>query len=371
MKETDYLISILIYFVVFSSTIIYYHFYEKSKRYRKENVKVSRIIEKIIVLLPCILIPSIAFSFRKSGTDLAAYESLYLNYKLYSLLDCFSVFSTEKGWIILNYISPSFNFALFLSSFIFLTNMVVCIELALNKYKSLSWTIVLLVFYCIFMNIMRQMIAVSYCTLFTVLFVKKHRFRYFFFILIGYFFHKSALLFLGMPILIYFMNRFKDYRMIIVFLMVLMPLITPLLFQLLNILNIYSSKASINININPFFLFCILAVIIIYTFYSQWNWSRFSAFDSQYSMNKTIKLEKTYYNLFIVTLPIQTMGFMATYFDRLTYYFYIFVAFFIPLSLKTIRFKRNEYRLVLAMWFLIYFIAVFIINNTANAIPVV
>ena len=141
----SFIASFLIYVICFAISIFCYGFSERcTKRTRA------------FFFVLAIVIPAFMSAFRTSGTDLHAYISIYERIHANNLDRAY-----EPLWMLLNFISPTREIWLFLSSVVFLAVSHAAIRRHGFKNSTLAWAIVILSFFSVFFNIMRQMIAVA------------------------------------------------------------------------------------------------------------------------------------------------------------------------------------------------------------------
>jgi len=336
-------LSMFIYFATFLSSILIYRYSLACKK--KTN---KRVFLFIAVCIPCI-----TAALRTSGADLKTYFEYYdiikeINFKS----------GREPLWVIVNWLSPTKHWMLFFTSMIFLCFSMGSIEYFVKKSKSMAWSIVLLVFYSTFLNIMRQMIAVAIITYFFKYLFKKKYLAYFVGIAIAACFHRSSAIMAVTPVILFFAKRLRHYDVLIFILAVLMPLLTPFIFKALELLNFYTKYVhNISFNFQPQFILCMLPPTFLY--YITGGRKKHSA------------IVNNLFYIYLVSFPIQTFGFMAQYVDRMTYNFYFTVCLFVPMIVDEIGdvALRRKTALFMDSWFLIYYIGVFAVVGTATVYP--
>lgn len=343
------IISLILYIIVFVHSIFFYSKYSKEK--------------KVIFLFFSILIVSLLSTFRKSGTDYSNYNNIYDSISKMDSTEFFSNY-IEFGWRILNLLSFNYNMVLFISSFMFLSFSALSINFFTKNYKTIAWSILLLVFYGVFINIMRQMLAVSIFSYACVFLFKKKKngeklALYVIWVVIAAMFHKSALLMLVVPI-IYFI---KNKRILLVFILLLCPVIPILsvfIFRVLGYFNIYQSYIGNEMDINFSFIFCMIPPFILMMLYL-FNIGSF---------NRDEKLD-TLVCIFALCFPIQVLGFMAKNVDRLTYYFYFMMIFIVPMIIDREKkfIQRSNIKILSYLWYSFYYLAVFFVMNLTDMFP--
>lgn len=336
-------LSILVYFATFSSSILFFKFAQY-----KNNTSFQ-----IIKYIVAILIPCVTASFRVSGADFNTYMGYYDTIKEIGFAS-----GREPFWVILNLLSPSRRWMLFLSAFMFLFFSYKSICYFVKKSRTSAWSIVLLVFYSTFLNIMRQMIAVSIIVYsFKYLFKRKY-FNYLLWLIIGAMFHKSSFLLIIAPIIIFVSHRLKHYDILILVLTLIMPLLVPFIFTILSFFNLFSKYTqSLKFSFEPQFILCMLPPVGLYYLTG--------------GKKSHSNIVNNLFCLYIISFPIQTMGFMASYIDRLTYNFYFTVCLLVPMIIDEIRYSNTRRQLAILSngWFLIYYIGVFVVAGTATVYP--
>ncbi len=343
------LASLFLYIIIFAYSIFLYNKYSKERN--------------VIFLIFSILIVALLATFRKSGTDYYNYEHIYESISKLDVSEFFSYY-IELGWRFINYISPNYYFVLFISSFIFLSFSAASINYFVKKYKLVSWIILLLVFYGVFINIMRQMLAVSIFSYACVQLFKNKNLGaklllYIFWIIIAAMFHKSALLMLIVP-LFYFIKNKRTALLLVLIVCPLIPVLSVLIFGILRYLNIYNSYIGNDMDLDISFILCMLppfALMLLYLF-------------NIGSFKKDSKLS-TLICLYSLCFPIQVLGFMAKNVDRLTYYFYFMMIFIIPMiiSQEKKRLNKSSIKNLSLVWYSFYFLAVFFVVNLTDMFP--
>lgn len=148
----------LFYLIIFSLSTLFIHLGSKSK---------TR--QQLIMYSIGVLIPVIAATYRgiSVGKDTAVYIELYYAYVSASSIDqLFMMMNTELLFILTSYIGTflgGYKFVFFCYSFLTITFLLI----TLNKYKrylciSLGYIMFLFLLYNTSLNIMRQMLAVSF-----------------------------------------------------------------------------------------------------------------------------------------------------------------------------------------------------------------
>lgn len=344
--------SFLIYVASFALSIFCYNF---SKRCTKRT--------RVFFIALAIVIPALMSAFRTSGTDLHAYISIYERIHA-GTLDA----SYEPLWVLLNAIAPTREIWLFLSSVVFLTVSHLAIRRHGLKNCTLAYTIVLLVFFSVFFNIMRQMLAVA-IIFYGYYYLERRRYLpYILSVVVAMMFHKSAILMLALLLLKLVIRNdgaqgVKDRHMKVFSIAIfacaaVAPFVASPLFRLIAILTPFDQYVS-GLAWNPDleFLICMLPPVVL--FYLSGGHRGHSAHCNELFL------------IYICCLPIQTLGFMATYVNRMVYYFYFFVVALVPAILDDLKGKRDcpKYQFIFWMWFLLYYVLVFAVFNTADAYP--
>lgn len=160
------ILSNIIYVPIFILSIFFFNM-ASSTFNRCDLKKTSNFLSFAGYISISILSLVVLSTFRKSGTDTEAYADIFRTVKNIGIGATYP----EKGWVIFNYLMPSYECVLFVSALVFLGFSALAIYLNVKEERTLAWVIVILVFFQIYNNIMRQMIACA-ILLFGYYFVK-------------------------------------------------------------------------------------------------------------------------------------------------------------------------------------------------------
>lgn len=336
-------LSITIYLATFAFSILLYKFSLVCK-----NKAGARICLAIAVCIPCV-----TAAFRTSGTDLKSYFQYYDTIKSVNFKS-----GCEPLWVVVNLLSPNKRCMLFITAMLFLSFCMGSVNCFVKKSKSMAWSIVLLVFYSTFLNIMRQMIAVAIVAYFFKYLFEKKYLIYILGVVMASLFHKSAITMIMIPAIIFLANKFNKYDVLILITAISMPFAAPLIFKALEKFNIYAGYVhNIDFKFEPQFILCMLPPTFLYYVTG--------------GRKKHSDILNNLFYIYLVSFPMQTFGFMAQYVDRLTYNFYFTVCLFVPMIIDEIEDITKQRRLAFAMnsWFLIYYVGVFVVVGTAAVYP--
>lgn len=359
----------LIYLVVFLISLFFINFY-----YKKNINRSAKIIAIVIgILLPCLLA---GFRDYSVGTDINTYGNIWFMYaknakNLFKFLQFAKWSNIGIGYALLNYttarICPSPHFFYFVLNLI--ANVLIFISLLRNKdicNITLGMAIFYLVFWGIFLNALRQSIAIS-IVFFSYYYVRHNNiFKFLICIVLAYTFHSSAII----GLLIYFIHFINIYlknkvlKIVIAFFMLI-----PITF-FWNILSVINSIGllpnryaeyleSVNrgggavIRIVFYGLLLFLFLIFI-------------------SRKNTMKEKKDLLFYLIVSLCFSTLAFKDAQSVRVAHYFDVFCCYSIPYLSMNSRVNKSDIiycKITWAIIFIVYFIFVFGIRGSDGIVP--
>ena len=208
----DALISLAIYFVLFSVVLFFAYLVDTNKRKKKK--KETIIFGLLVVIIPCIFAGMRADSV---GTDIRVYAKTVFEYVLHSgsILETQQVYNVELGYVTLAYVCSKISSSL--SFFLFATELLIvvpvyCVAYKRSKKCSVWFTMLvyLLVLYCSTFNIMRQSIAASFLLLSYQFFEEKKLKKSIIFAVIACFFHNSTIVGIAMYLVAKFIGQIKN-----------------------------------------------------------------------------------------------------------------------------------------------------------------
>ena len=304
--------------------------------------------------LLAVIIPSITAAFRECGIDFEAYKSMYINIRNGTGYE-----NIEPLWYQLNRIMPSYEWLLFVSAFLFLGMAYLGICLILEKDRWLAWFIMLAVCYSTFYNGMRQMLAVSFVFAAIALMHRKKLLLGLVLIVIAYFFHKSAIFMLVVPIYLFISKRVKYIEGIVAFLTFFCIVGLPAITAFLRDIGMYTGYLEeIRWRLSLSFLLYALPPIIPYYFFRP-NFS---------DDNKTLSL---CFDLYLLIIPFQFLGMSINYADRVMLYFQIFITVLIPLMIIEVNkdSTKNYLKPMYILWFLFHYTVLNILLEGQGTYP--
>jgi hypothetical protein len=362
---------VLIYLVVFTFSIFLF--------YLAEKVQSIRIVH-IPLLLMTLFLPSILAGYRDLtiGVDVLVYvEPLFRAARSYTTYSLFSddYAGCEPLYKLLVYISASFSnkiaWLLFFQEFIIVYSVYYSYRQFKNTIPSYIFFIVyFLLFFHHSFNIMRQMLAMSFC-LISFSFLLKHKLiKSFVAFLPALGFHSTAFIYLVVYPIFYFANK-KSIRVIKIFMVV--GICIPILLALYidNILIFLVSQNILSVKFIGYSTGLGLARNFGYTLLTNCVLLGFSV---RYSHMKIHNMEQYLLVIFIIftCLILCPLGFFIHgLFSRCIFYFFFLFIIFIPMSLykdKRICIPINLYILLVSfLLFCWYKNTVF--DNECRTIP--
>ncbi len=336
--------SIFIYILTFVASSFFFSCAQKKKR-RKWRYR--------FLLLIALCIPAIVAAYRTAGTDLRTYLSYYDDIKVRKFAS-----GREFLWVILNLISPNKQFMLFLTAFIFLYCSYKSITIFVKENRTMAWVILLLVFYSTFLNIMRQMIAISIIAIGFKYLFKRRYLKYIAVVFIASLFHRSSIFMVLMPIVMLMIRKTKRFEIWVIAAMIAGPLLLPVIFKILSVIGLYEKYSHEGtFNFEPQFMICMLPAVVLYYYTG--------------GRKKHSFVINSLFYIYLLSFPMQTMGFMAKYIDRLTYNFYFVLILLVPMIFDEIKSARKKRLLkrVMYCWFGFYYYSVFFLRGTAGVFP--
>ncbi len=332
--------------------------------------KKSTKILKIIIITTSICLLSLLAAVRYNvGTDYNSYFQIYnsINNNFSNIL-IFN-FYQEPGNVIIYRLSylifNNYKSMFFIFSFITSTFFV----LGIIKYEKiinvkLSIFMFLSMYFLVSLNGMRQMLAVSllfYGSFYLV--SNKSIIKFLIIIAIAGLFHKSAyfMIFL-IPYYYYIKDKTiqKSYIIVLFITLIGVPLIAYSAATLSSVLGIYSSYVTYDGQKNVLFLLYILPSIIIYII------SLKNSFKNANSNTGNV-----YFKLYILSIPLQFLGYFYSYFDRFSLYTLVFQCLAIPISVKNIKSNSTKSMVLLLTysWVIFYHVIMFIILGSNGVYP--
>lgn len=342
MNFLPFIVSILIYF---SATAISVLIIKSAER------RNSKLLAAVGVLVPVIVA-----TFRTSGVDFISYERMYdyihnagINYP------------TELGWKLLNMISPSFRVVLFLAALIFFGVSYIAIRKFDAKYRWMSWLVVLVVSTGAFYNVTRQAIASAFVFLALAFFYKKKYFRFVVCVALGALFHKTALIMLiFLPLYWLIMKRIKKLGLFTLIMSAIAMASVPIMVIALERLGLFLTYIeNMRFEFSILFLFYVIPPVLFYAV--------------KPNIFKDNKLLHYCLALYIFVIPMQFLGMMIPYADRIMLYFRPALAIAVPLIIQGYAEKSkikgaNVCRLYV-VWFIVYHLIMGVLLNENGIYP--
>lgn len=335
----SFLLSLVIYLATYFFSVACVYVAEKHKGLKR-------------LMYPCaVIIPSITATFRESGIDYPSYRSMY------RWIHGSGADYIEPFWILLNKISFSYEFCLFLAALLFCITACTAICRLVRKDRWLAWFIFLVVCYNAFLNIMRQMLAVSIVFLGFSYLKEKKLWKYFLCVIIASLFHKATFVMILVPIYSAFVKKIKNPEIFILPFCIAAPAVIPIIKAVCLSMGIFSSYFSKPVHSSYGFLLYMLPPLFFY-----YLLRRECVKDS---------LTKWFYGLYLLVFPFQFWGGSLAYIDRYMLYFQIFITVLVPSIIQRYdeKYKRHNLRLFYFLWFVIHFTVVYAVLNGNGIFP--
>ena len=300
-----------------------------------------------------VCIPAITATFRESGIDYKAYESIYINIQRGTGYE-----DIEAFWYYLNKIMPSFKMLLFVSALIFVAMAYFAICQFMKTNRTFAWFIFLTVCYSTFYNGMRQMIAVSIFFAAAALLYKKKYFMSLLFVVGAFFFHETIAFMIIVPLYMFLCKKVKHSELVAGGLTAIFVLGIPVITKIIEMVGLYSSyveDTSWNLSVG-FLLYAIPPLIPFWYFKRRVNGNRLVALC---------------YDLYLLVIPFQFLGMSIHYADRMMLYVQIFVAVLIPSFVQELRrhIGRNDWKLIYVLWFIFHYLILNAVMNGNETFP--
>ena len=340
MSSLSIAISFLIYFFSAAFSVLFIKGAEKRK---------SRVLAAIGVL-----IPTIVATFREAGVDFYAYEGIYNH------VHAGGEYPMELGWITLNRIAPSYKALLFMAALIFFGVSYRAIRKFDEKYRWLSWLVILSVSTGMFYNVTRQAIASAFVFLGIACFSKKKYIRFAVCVALGALFHKTAIIMLLLlPLYWFVMKRVKKLMFVTLIMSGVALLCVPIVVAVVSRLGLFPSYVSMmnGFNLSVMFLFYTIPPLFYYAL-----------------KPKLFKEDKHFrfcLALYLFVIPMQFLGMRIPYADRIMLYFRPMLAIVVPLMVA--RYdelgKGKNAKRFYVLWFIFYHIIMGVLLNENAMYP--
>lgn len=236
------------------------------------------------------------------------------------------------------------------------------------KDKSFACLCFYLFFYCYYLNIVRQGIALNFCYLGFVLYKQSKYIPFIFSIIIASLFHNSAILFFTIPILDKFISRGNYYfRLMLILFIILASFVFfgSLISVLVDIGVLHKRFISYNSELKhvPFYLKQTVTKLPLLFFLS------FYVFKKKLLGNRYIKL---LYAMAFMEFIISQIGGAYGPLERISLYFrYSYIMLISIISTKINNFsERNLFKFIIVIYLLIYWVYFVIMNGYCFKRPV-
>ena len=335
-------ISFLIYFFSAAISVLFIKGAEKRK---------SKLLAGIGVL-----IPTLVATFREAGVDFYVYKDIY-NY-----IHAGGKYPTEFGWELLNKIAPSYMALQFIAALIFYGVSYKAITKFETKYRWISWLAILSVTTAFFYNGIRQAIASAFVFLAIAYFFKKKYIGFAVSVLLGFLFHKTAIIMiLLIPLYWFIMKRVKRLMLATLIMSGIAILCVPIVVTVVSRLGLFSSYIGMmsGFDFSILFLFYTLPPLLVYA----WK-------PSVFKEDKSFRFCLT---LYLFVIPMQFLGMRIPYADRIMLYFRPMLAIAAPLMIQRYdelgKSKGKLVRTFFILWFIFYHIIMGVMLNENKMYP--
>lgn len=335
----SFLLSLVIYLATYSLSVACVYAAEKHTGLKR-------------LMYPCaVIVPSITAAFRESGIDYVTYKSIY------RWIHGTGADYLEPLWILINKISFTYEFCLFLAALILCGAACTAICRFLKKDRWLAWFIFLVVCYNAFLNNMRQMLAVSIVFLGFSYLKDKKLLQYFICVMIASLFHKATVVMLLVPIGLVVIKRIKNPEILMLPLCIAAPVVLPIIKSISLSLGLFTSYFSKPVNSSYGFLLYMLPPLFFY-----YLLHRECVNDS---------LTKWFHNMYLLVFPFQFWGGSIAYVDRFMLYFQIFITVLVPSIIHRYdeKYKQHGVRILYFLWFVIHFTIIYVVMNGNGIFP--
>lgn len=345
--------SVTIYLLTFLTSIAFCKIYKRIK---------SKKIMTILIILPAVLIAALRYNV---GMDYKNYYDLfyYIGRHIHSFNEILAYY-IEPLYVVINVIcfkiTGSFPILLFVLEFIFCYYIIKTIVYYSNEYGisiALAYFIFLITLYHFSYNGIRQAIAVAIIfSGYKYIFNKQFK-KYILIVILASLFHTSALL----CVFLYFVwnkncsNNQKKYYTLVIISTVLMPMIFLGIKIIIEKFNIYKYYLSLNTNISFGFLLYLLPVVFILLL-----------------NRKNTEINELYLfmsRLFVLQFPLQMLGNLIKYSDRLALYVVPSQFVLLPIFIKNSKDNKKSKLLLVICWYIFYYSIMYIYLNSNGVYP--
>ncbi|CUR38065.1 EpsG family protein [Limosilactobacillus reuteri] len=370
----------------FSSTLFIYmgeRFYSN-----KNSDTVINTIKKIIcflIILIALLIPSIVAGLRdySIGTDVLVYGNFWFNKSFFNDFSTYTKWATSSS---IGYLYATFNYLIsrftinphwFYFYYNFAENIIVYVAIKRNK-DILNIPFAMLVyyflFYNLFLNILRQGMALALILLSVSYIRNNQNVKYFICLFIAYLFHSTAFIGISLWLISYVLKlKFESIVIRRNFLIIVGILFSFFLIPFVNLFNNmgiigdrYAAYVGNN-NVGGGFyqhliMFC-LPTLILYL----WSVAKKNMISQNYIYN-------FFYTVVIMATVLGFLTLRFTYLNRLVEYFDIIFILAIPYIVKNGTFRvsvnnQNILSSLLIVYLFIYWVVIFVIMNSGETVP--
>ena len=334
-------LSFLIYFLSAAISVLLIKSSEKHK-------------SKILAFLG-VLVPIIVATFRESGVDFFVYKDIYVH------IHAGNSYPIEIGWQLLNIIAPTYRLLLCLSAVIFFGVSYWAIRKFETPHAWMSWIAILSVCSAFFYNGTRQAIASAFIFLGIAYFYKKKYIGFGICVILGTLFHKTAIIIiLLLPLYWFVMKRVKKLVLSTVIMSAIALLSVPIIIFISKKLGFFSTYISdLKFDFSILFLFYTLPPLFLYA----WK-------PSEFKDNKKLHFCLV---LYFFVIPMQFLGMIIPYADRIMLYFRPMIAIAVPLMIQHYegisKAKGKNAKVFYVFWFIFYHVIMGLILNENGMYP--
>ena len=350
------------YILTFLISLFFFYHADKRKGGKK-------ILFLILGILPLVVLAGLRD--LTIGTDTGGYPTGVFMYVI-------PLISLDRAVNELDIVEPSFvTIAYYVSrisrdvhTFFFVNQLIIIsgVVWACKRFRvntCLAMCLYMLAMYNASLNAMRQSMAVPYCTLSLIFLIDKKYIPSILFLVLGYCFHHSAILYAGILILYWTIDRYKRLRGRKIFILILIG-VTIIYFGYSYILNImvqigmeskyverYGSSDEYGSNV-PISSIAFNAFNLIYFWYI--------------TRGRKIKTEFWYFStmLLLLSLSLCSLAQISTYAIRITEYFYLMDTLILTYYTMLNRYK-NVWMLI--SFYIFYWVMSYCVANLGDTMP--
>lgn len=356
------------YLIIFTSSVVFFYI---------SGITKNKILKFLSVAI-AILLPSILAGLRdySIGTDVNLYGNIwfenacnangYLEYVQYA-----SWGSIGVGYATLNYIVAMFtnNAHWFYFLLNLITNLFIYFGLRRNKNVCsipIGFMVYYFVFYCIFLNALRQSLAVA-IIFWGFYFIQNDKFiKYVFTVIFASLFHSTALIAFALYVIHWLMNR-KNRNLIKIMLVVSVTFVSLEFWNILEFLSKYgliSERYGAYLNSSSQGGGVIIRIIFYGTF------CFLLYFFSNFPQNSQLENDFKVFNLISVLLSF--LAIREAQSVRIVMYFDIYLIYYCPYVLRSNLIAKKDkifFQFIIIILIVIYWIVVFGIRKSDQVVP--